>query len=219
MTAGWIPADWPAPDGVIAGTLLRGARLETLQLPGEPCWLEQVHGKDAVLAARYETPPRADGVVSRSAGHICVLRTADCLPVLLCAEDGREVAAAHAGWRGLAAGVVESTIALMDYAPQRLLAWLGPGISQAAFEVGDEVRSAFVEQDAGDAWFFEANDRGRWQADLYALARRRLTSLGVTQISGGGFCTYGDAARFHSYRRDPACGRMVSFVALSPLEK
>lgn len=219
MTPGWIAADWPAPDAVVAGTLLRGTGLEALQLPGEPCWLEQVHGVDAVVAARYDRPPRADGVVSRSADHVCAIRTADCLPVLLCADDGRVVAAAHAGWRGLAAGVIESTVALMDCAPQRLLAWLGPAISQSAFEVGDEVRVAFVGQEAGDARFFEANERGRWQADLYALARRRLASLGVTRTSGGGFCTFDDAARFHSYRRDPSCGRMVSFVALGPLEK
>ncbi len=219
MTTGWIAADWPAPDGVFAGTLLRGTRLEALQLPGEPCWLEQVHGADAVVAAGYDVPPRADGVVSRSADHICVIRTADCLPVLLCADDGHAVAAAHAGWRGLSGGVIESTVALMDCAPQRLLAWLGPAISQSAFEVGAEVRAAFVGQEAGDARFFGANERGRWQADLYGLARRRLESLGVTRISGGGFCTFNDAARFHSYRRDPSCGRMVSFVALGPLEK
>lgn len=219
MTTGWIAADWPAPDGIIAGTLLRGTRLEALGLPGVPCWLEQVHGADVVVAGSYDKPPRADGAVSRSTAHICVLRTADCLPILLCDADSRVVAAAHAGWRGLAAGVIESTIALMDCAPQQLVAWLGPAISQPAFEVGDEVRSAFLEQDAGDARFFEANQRGRWQADLYGLARRRLASLGLTQISGGGFCTFGDATRFHSYRRDPACGRMVSFVALSTLEK
>lgn len=219
MTTGWIRADWPAPDRVIAGTLPRGTRLETLGLPGKPCWLEQVHGAEAVVAARYDTPPRADGVVSLSPDHICAIRTADCLPVLLCADDGSVVAAAHAGWRGLAAGVIESTAALMDCAPQRLLAWLGPAISQPAFEVGDEVRAAFVSREAGDARFFEANERGRWQADLYGLARRRLDSLGVTRISGGGLCTFHDAERFHSYRRDPSCGRMVSFVSLVPLEK
>ena len=146
-----------------------------------------------------------------------MVRTADCLPVLLCSTDGAVAAAAHAGWRGLAAGVIENAIAAMKIKDSgRILAWLGPAISQPAFEVGDEVRAAFVAQDVAAADCFERNSRGRWQADLYGLARQRLAAVGVTQIYGGGFCTYQDVERFYSYRRDPDCGRMVSFVAMAP---
>lgn len=219
MTSDWIRADWSAPDGVVAGTLLHDRGLDTLMLPGVPCWLEQVHGANVVVAGPYDQPPRADGSVSRSAVHICVVRTADCLPVLLSAVDGTEVAAAHAGWRGLAAGVIEATVRQMRHAPGELIVWLGPAISKAAFEVGDEVRAAFVDAQPADAEFFDANDRSRWQADLYGLARRRLTALGISSIHGGDFCTFTDADRFCSYRRDPLCGRMVSFVALRALEK
>jgi YfiH family protein len=148
-----------------------------------------------------------------------VVRTADCLPILLCSSDGTEVAAVHAGWRGLAAGVIEATIARLRHAPDDLLVWLGPAISQAAFEVGDEVRAAFVDQEPDDVRHFVANSRGRWQADLYALASSRLGRLGVGSITGGGFCTFTERERFFSYRRNPDCGRMVSFVALQGLEK
>jgi len=142
------------------------------------------------------------------------VRTADCLPVLFCAIDGAGIAAAHAGWRGLAAGVLEATVASMVHDPGDLLAWMGPAISQPAFEVGGEVRQAFVTRDAAAANCFVANDRGRWQADLYELARRRLFAVGVTAVYGGGFCTFTDSERFFSYRRNPDCGRMTSFVAL-----
>ena len=165
------------------------------------------------------SPPIADGSVSTSAAHVCVVRTADCLPVLIAATDGTEVAAAHAGWRGLAAGVIEATVEKMMHEPQKLIAWLGPAISQACFEVGDEVRAAFVDAAPADSAFFEANARGRWQADLYGLARRRLATLGVASVSGGDFCTFTENQRFYSYRRDPNCGRMVNFIALRALEK
>lgn len=219
MTNDWIRADWPAAGNVIAGTLLHDRGLETLKLAGAPCWLEQVHGADVVAAGHYDEPPRADGSVSRSAAHVCVVRTADCLPVLLSAVDGTEVAAAHAGWRGLAAGVVEATVKAMRHAPGEMTAWLGPAISQAAFEVGDEVRAAFVAAEPTDAAYFKANSRRRWQADLYGLARRRLAAIGVASVHGGNFCTFTDDGRFYSYRRDPDCGRMVSFAAITALEK
>ena len=219
MSDGWIAADWSAPPGIVAGTVLRQGRLEDRDLTGEPCWLQQVHGAAVVVARRFEQPPEADAAISRSPGNICVVRTADCLPVLLCASDGTEVAAVHAGWRGLAAGVIEATIARMRHAPDDLLVWLGPAISQAAFEVGDEVRASFVGQESDDARHFVANSRGRWQADLYALASSRLRRLGVVSITGGGFCTFTERERFFSYRRNPDCGRMVSFVALQGLEK
>lgn len=219
MSDGWIAANWAAPPSIVAGTVLRHGCLEDRNLSGEPCWLQQVHGTGVVVATSFEQPPEADAAISRSPDHICVVRTADCLPVLLCAGDGTEVAAVHAGWRGLAAGVIEATIARLKHAPDELLAWLGPAISQAAFEVGDEVRAAFVGQESDDARHFVANSRGRWQADLYGLASSRLRRLGVASIAGGGFCTYTDRARFFSYRRNPDCGRMVSFVALQGLEK
>ncbi len=219
MTSDWIRADWPAPDSIVAGTLLHDRSLDTLGLAGEPCWLEQVHGADVVAAGTFDEPPRADGSVSQSARYICVVRTADCLPVLLSAVDGTEVAAAHAGWRGLSAGVIEATVRQMRHAPGELTVWLGPAIAQAAFEVGDEVRAAFVDAEPADGEFFTANDRGRWQADLYGLARRRLAALGIRSVHGGDFCTFTDEDRFYSYRRDPDCGRMVSFVAIRALEK
>ncbi len=213
MSGDWIPADWPAPDSIVAGTTLRSADIASLGLPGEPCWLNQVHGVNVVGAGHYESPPDADASVGRNIGDVCVVRTADCLPVLVSAIDGTEIAAAHAGWRGLSAGVLEATVARMANVPADLLVWMGPAISQAAFEVGDEVRDAFTAQDPGAAGYFAVNRRGRWQADLYGLARRRLSALGITRVYGGGFCTFNDPQRFFSYRRNPACGRMISFVA------
>ncbi len=218
MSADWIAADWPAPNRVVAGTTLRSGSLASLKLPGDPCWLNQVHGADVVAAGRYDTPPDADACVGGRTGDVCVVKTADCLPVLICSADGGEVAAAHAGWRGLVAGIIEATIAAMAHAPRDLLVWMGPAISQPSFEVGDEVRAAFVETDREAAACFVANARGRWQADLYELARRRLAALGVTRVYGGQFCTFADKERFYSYRRNPDCGRMVSFVALDTLE-
>ena len=209
--------DWPAPDNILAGTILRNTDPDVL--PGVPCWLNQVHGTDVVAAGRYGSPPDADASVCREAGTVCVVRTADCLPLLFAATDGTEVAAAHAGWRGLAAGIVEATVSAMQHEPGDVVAWMGPAISQSAFEVGDEVRAAFVDQAPCDADFFLPNERGRWQADLYELARRRLQSLGIASIGGGGECTFVDRERFYSYRRNPDCGRMVSFVAIGSLEK
>jgi len=142
------------------------------------------------------------------------VRTADCLPVLFCSADGTEVAAAHAGWRGLAAGVLENTVAAMRSDVSNLLAWMGPAISQPNFEVGGEVRDAFLAHSVAAEACFEANARGRWQADLYGLARQRLAASGVKAIYGGGWCTFADSERFYSYRRNQETGRMVSFVAL-----
>jgi len=138
--------------------------------------------------------------------------TADCLPVIFSSADGAELAAAHAGWRGLASGVLEATIGEMSTAPADLLAWLGPAISQPAFEVGDEVREEFLARDPAAEEHFVSNEHGRWQADLYGLARLRLNGLGIGHISGGQYCTFSQPDRFFSYRRDGACGRMASFV-------
>ncbi len=211
----WIAADWPAPENIVAGTTLRNHDLSSLPLSGEHCRLSQVHGTNVISAGHYDTPPEADGSTGSSADHVCVVRTADCLPVLMCSTDGSVFAAAHAGWRGLAAGVIENTLAKLEVDPADLLVWLGPAISQPSFEVGDEVREAFLLVDQGASDCFEANSRQRWQADLYGLARRRLNAAGVRNIFGGGFCTYLDDERFFSYRRDPECGRLVSFVGLN----
>jgi len=210
----WIAANWAAPDHIIAGTTLRTANHAELPLPGKPCWLHQVHGSKVVTADQYDVAPEADASVKGSDPFLCVVRTADCLPVLMCSGDGERFGVAHAGWRGLAAGVIENTVAKLGVDPSSLLVWLGPAISQAAFEVGDEVRDAFLAHDTDASICFEANSRGRWQADLYALARQRLGAVGVEAVSGGGFCTYLDEDRFFSYRRNSECGRMVSFIGI-----
>jgi YfiH family protein len=196
-----------------------------LSLPEEPAWLEQVHGVEVVdldaaapaVGVTRPAPaavalPAADAVVSRRAGRVCVVQVADCLPVLLATRDGSAVAAAHAGWRGLAAGVLEATVKILAVEPRDLLAWLGPGIGAAHFEVGAEVRQAFLAQDAAAAAAFAANRRGRWQCDLAGLARRRLARLGIAAVYGGKWCTYADASRFFSYRRDARCGRMAALI-------
>jgi YfiH family protein len=208
---GYIPADWPAPDGIVAGTTVRDGSFE---LPAPPRPLQQVHGTRVVRLGTpdfADGPPEADAVIGDRPGDLCVVRTADCLPVLLCARDGTEFAAIHAGWRGLADGVVEATLAAIGTPAGDLLAWFGPAISQAAFEVGPEVRERFGRWGRLEG-LFVPNDRGRLQADLYGLARARLHEAGVTAIYGGGLCTYADPGRFYSYRRDGDTGRMLSFV-------
>ena len=159
---------------------------------------------------------RADAVVTRRAGPVCAIQVADCLPVLLAARDGSAIGAAHAGWRGLAGGVIEATVRAMDTDTGQLLAWLGPAIGQPHFEVGDEVRTAFVAHDAQATAAFTRNARERWQCDLYALARLRLAALGVQHVSGGGWDTYAQADEFFSYRRDGQCGRMAALIWINP---
>lgn len=209
-----LAAQWDAPRQIFAGTSLRGADNTALPLPGKPCWLKQIHGANVVTAGHFDEPPEADASVKGSGPFLCVVRTADCLPVLMCSKDGGVFAAAHAGWRGLAAGLIENTIVALDIKPANLLVWLGPAISQAAFEVGDEVRDAFLVHDPKASSCFERNARGRWQADLYGLARQKLNAAGVLAVSGGEYCTYSDEKRFYSYRRNPDCGRLVSFIGL-----
>lgn len=187
-------------------------------LPAEPLWLSQVHG---CAVADADMPvagvPAADAAVAREPGRVCVVMTADCLPVLFCDDDGSVVAAAHAGWRGLAGGVLEATIAKMAVPPARLRAWLGPAIGPGSFEVGDEVREVFVAADPGAARAFVPTPApGKWLADLFMLARRRLQAAGVGRIEGGGVCTVKDAERFYSYRRDRRTGRFASIVWLEP---
>jgi hypothetical protein len=183
-------------------------------LPAEPVWLQQVHGCDVVDAGRGAAGCPADAAVAVGPGSVCAVLTADCLPVLFCDRAATVVGVAHAGWRGLAGGVLEQTVARLDRPARELLAWLGPAIGPQAFEVGDEVRAAFTAQDGEAARCFHPSARGRWLADLYGLARLRLQRAGVGDVHGGGMCTFSDAARFYSYRRDGVTGRMASLLWL-----
>jgi YfiH family protein len=239
---GWTTPEWSVPDCVRAISTLRtggvsaesfrslnlGAhvgdapaavaenrrRLRTaVPLPAEPCWLEQVHG------ARVADLDRGDGgacdaAVTRTAGRVCAILTADCLPVLFAVGAGSAVAAAHAGWRGLAAGVLPATVAALATDPARVFAWIGPAIGPAHYEVGDEVRDAMLRVDAGADTAFRRNARGRYFADLPLLARRQLQSAGIGRISGGQSCTHAEADRYFSHRRDGRTGRQATLIWL-----
>ena len=202
-----------------------------LQLAAEPAWLSQVHGNAVIdldvgagpaRAAHATSPPgaasaerarQADAAVTRETHRVCAIQVADCVPVLFAAADGCAVGAAHAGWRGLAAGVLEAAVSAMRVQTDRLVAWLGPAIGPGAFEVGGEVRIAFGPAATAA---FTRNERGRWQCDLYALARQRLQALGVSEVHGGGWCTRSQPERFFSYRRSQRCGRMAALIWLEP---
>jgi YfiH family protein len=235
----WIVPDWPAPRNVRALVTTRAgggsrgayaslnlgtrvgddpaavernrARLRA-SLPAEPVWLEQVHGTAVVDAASAPALARADAAVARTRHVVCAVLTADCVPVLL--AGGEAVAIAHAGWRGLAAGVIEATVARMGVPASGIVAWLGPAIGPRAYEVGPEVRAAFIRHDAAAAAAFAPHRGDRFLADLAALARQRLAAAGVAVVRGGGYCTYTEAERFFSYRREPATGRFASLVWL-----
>ncbi len=185
---------------------------------GQPiAWLNQVHGTAVVDAGRFtggNCIPDADAAFARQANAVCAVMTADCLPVLLCDDSGCVVAAAHAGWRGLLAGVLEAAIAAMSVPGPRLMAWLGPAIGPQAFEVGEEVRASFVGADPEAVAAFRAAANGKWLADIYMLARQRLSNRGVERVFGGNFCTVGEPDRFFSYRRDGQTGRMASMIWL-----
>ena len=183
-------------------------------LPAAPLWLNQVHGNRCVAAETAWSGISADASVAHTPGVVCAVMTADCLPVLLCDRRGTAVAAVHAGWRGMAAGVIEAAIREMAVAGEELLAWLGPAIGPRAYEVGDDLRQAFVGDDPATAPCF-APRGGKWLCDLYGLARRRLTMAGVGQVFGGDRCTYAESDRFFSYRRDGNTGRMASLVWLT----
>ncbi len=185
-------------------------------LPSEPVWLKQVHGaKVADLdGLTHPSATEADACLARGPGRVCAILTADCLPILLAAESGSLIAAAHAGWRGLAGGVIEATVQALKVAPARLMAWLGPAIGPEHFEVGAEVREALLQGDAGAAAAFEPNARGRFMADLAQLARRRLATLGVERIYGGGQCTHAGTDRYFSHRRDGVTGRQATLIWL-----
>ena len=183
-------------------------------LPGDPCWLRQVHGRAVVEAASAEFPPEADASIASSPDRVCAVLVADCMPVLFCDRHGTRVAAAHAGWRGLARGVIEATVSALDVPAADLFAWLGPAIGPRHFEVGDEVRAAFVDQERAAATAFAALGNGKWLADLEALVRRRLAACGVHAVFGGGLCTVSEAGRFYSYRRERVTGRMAALIWL-----
>ena len=238
----WITPDWPAPPNVRALITTRSGGVSVgpyasmnpadhvedepqavaqnrallrAQLPSEPFWLKQIHSD--IVAEVAVGPIEADACIAHAARQVCVVLTADCLPVLFCAADGSVVAAAHAGWRGLCAGVLERAVAAMGVPGQQVLAYLGPAIGPRAFEVGPEVRETFMAQDDAATDAFAPHANGKYLADLYLLARQRLARLGVTQVSGGAECTYRDAERFFSYRRDGVTGRMASLVWIDPV--
>lgn len=244
MTQGWVVPDWPAPASVHAlattrqggvsaapyaslnlgdhvgddpGAVAANRRILRAGLPAEPLWLKQVHGKGIADADHAVGVPEADGSVARKPAIVCAVLTADCLPVLLCDRAGTVVAAAHAGWRGLADGVVEAAVKSMAVEAGEILAWLGPAIGPQAFEVGGEVRQIFMEYDPAAAMaFIPSAHAGKWLADIYQLARQRLARIGVGQVYGGEYCTHAEAERFFSYRRDGVTGRMASLVWLEP---
>ena len=218
-----IIPDWPAPPGVRAFITTRAfgdvkdeavrSSLRAL-LPSAPRWLKQVHGTLVVDAAAQDPGalPEADAAFTHQAGVVCTVMAADCMPVLLASRDGQVVAAAHAGWRGLCAGVVEKTIAATGVAAKDLHAYLGPAIGPLAYEVGDEVRAAFLARDSGAAAAFAAARPGHWMLDLYAVARQRLAAGGVTSVHGGGYCTFAEEDRFFSFRRDKTMRRMAACI-------
>jgi YfiH family protein len=187
-------------------------------LPSEPAWLRQVHGKHVVAAAQVESPHaiEADASYATTPGQVCAILVADCMPVLFCNRDGTRVAAAHAGWRGLAAGVLEETIAASGLVPDETMAWIGPAIGPSRFEVGDDVRDAFIAKSEADVAAvtaaFKPHAPGKWLADLPTLAAIRLASCGVHEVRASGLCTASDAERFYSYRRDGVTGRMAALI-------
>lgn len=242
LPAQWLVPDWPAPRGVRAFVTTRhggvsegefasmnlGARsgddparvarnrlIVRGHLPRAPRWMAQVHGSDVARLDDLgeDDVATADAAVCSTAGVVACVLTADCMPLLLADAQGGRVAVAHAGWRGMSAGVVENAVRAMGIEPARVLAWLGPTIGPEAFEVGSEVREAFVRDDPEACAAFRAHrGEGKSMADLYALARRRLARAGVEHVFGGGFCTYREQGRFFSYRREPRSGRMGAFI-------
>jgi YfiH family protein len=235
----WIVPDWPAPKGVSALITTRAGGVSTghfasfnlglragddpqavaanrtrlgALLPQPPRWLRQVHGSVVVEADALGGEPEADAAIARRPGTVCAVLVADCIPVLLADRAGTMVGIAHAGWRGLARGVIENTVRAMTETGRELIAYLGPGIGPAVFEVGEDVREAFLARDAGAAAAFTPHAAGKWLADLYLLARQSLQRSGVTEVHGGTLCTFSDAQRFFSYRRERTTGRMAALI-------
>lgn len=187
-----------------------------LALPSEPLWLHQIHGPHVIDADHYENNCKADGSYTATTNRICIIGTADCMPILLCDKNGQEIAAVHAGWRGLAGGVIETALAKFASPKSEILAWLGPAIGPTVYEVGDEVRQQFIAIDAAAQAGFKPTANNKWLADLYTLAKQRLHHAGVINIYGGDFCTFSDSQRFFSHRRDQGkTGRMASLIWLA----
>lgn len=218
-----IVPDWPAPGTVRALVTTRAfgdakdadvRRRLREQLPAEPRWLRQVHGTSVVDAGLAGAEPEADASIARVAGVVCAVLAADCMPVLVADAAGRAVGVAHAGWRGLAHGVIERTLDALGGDPGELLAWLGPAIGPQVYEVGDEVRAAFLARDPAAQSAFRAARSGHWLLDLPAVARQRLAARGVTRVYGGGLCTYSEPERFFSFRRERTSGRMAALIWL-----
>ena len=233
-----ITPDWPSPENVCAFTTTRlggcsEGRWQSMNLsfncgddasavalnheklarglPAQPQWLRQVHGTQVVThPGRITAEPEADAILSRTAGAVCAVLTADCLPVLFCNLSGSCVAIAHAGWKGLAQGVLKKTVNAMQQQPEQIMAWLGPAIGPTAYEVGEDVKTVFG--DAAASFFIARKDR--WLLNLYGVARHQLAQLGIVRIYGGEYCTFNDSERFFSYRRDGITGRMASLIWL-----
>ena len=241
MSIDWIKADWPAPANIHAGTTLRRggvsedkwaslnlgdhvnddatAVAENRQrflvecgLPSEPLWLRQTHSSNVAIDKPLPSDSGTDAIVTRETNAVCAVLTADCLPVVLASTNGDVCAIAHAGWRGLCNGILEATVNAMNCRPADILVWLGPAISQPAFEVGAEVREQFIAGHADAGIHFARNESGRFQADLYGLANERLKTLGIAAVYGGDRCTYTEKDDFFSFRRDDECGRMATFI-------
>lgn len=235
----WIVPDWPAPArvrafattraggvsrgehgtmnlgrfcGDVPGHVMRNREILREALPSDPPYLAQVHGIDVADLDAATRPEKADAALTRTPQRVAGVLTADCMPLLLADRRGTVVAAAHAGWRGMAAGVIENTVARLGVDPSEALAWMGPTIGPDAFEVGAEVREVFVAIDGQADAAFRPHTPGKFMADLYTLARQRLARAGIREVHGGGFCTYHDAARFFSYRRRKESGRMGTFI-------
>ena len=240
MSESGYPADWPAPSAVRSWQSTRSGGVSrdawsslnlalhvgdrerdvrenrdrlcaALELPAEPLWLEQVHGSRILDLDCGESGP-ADGAVISKAGVVLAVMTADCMPILLASRDGQRIGAVHAGWRGLAAGVIGAAVRALRIDPAEILAWLGPAIGQQAFEVGAEVRTAFLAADPDAGRHFRPNARGRWQADLYGLAKSALERAGIAAVYGKVACTCEDSARYFSHRREAPCGRMATLI-------
>lgn len=235
----WLQPDWPAPSNVHAATTLRsgGSSIgnydslnpaihvgddpeivkqnrktirKILNLPSEPAWLNQTHSNLAVKAGLKPAPLQADASFTDQAGVVCVVMTADCLPLLVCSTDGTEIAAIHAGWRGLLYGIIDNTVAALKN--RELLVWLGPAIGPEQFEVGPEVQTAFCGKSSDYATAFTQRSQHKWLADIYSIARINLGKLGIHNVYGGQYCTVTDKERFYSYRRDRITGRMASLI-------
>ncbi len=242
----WIVPDWPAPpwvkafvttrDGGVSrapfaglnlgdhvgdapGDVASNRALLKVYLPSDPVWLRQVHGTHVVAADAVNCGVEADASFTEKNGVVCAILTADCLPVLICDRNGSKVAAVHAGWRGLSQSVIENTVAAMRVPPPELVVYLGPAIGPSHYEVGNDVRDVFIDDDYNAITAFMPTTDGKWLANLYELAQLRLRRMGVEEIYGDDYCTYRDAEQFYSFRRDGQTGRMAALIWLDANEK